>query len=87
MIVYFNDFAFKRSLAEDRFMYGVIADAGLREISDLDYVDRFTEEEAGSPVRDRKTYPLKALYAVDNTCRTAQGFEGNWEEPQRCPKK
>ena len=80
-------FAFKIGLAEYRFMYGVIADAGLKNISDLDYVDRFTEEEAGSPVKRDKDYPLKALYSVDNTCRTAQGFEGNWEEPQRCPKK
>jgi hypothetical protein len=80
-------FAFKIHLAENRFMYGVIADAGPRDITDLDYVDRFTKEEAGSPVRGNKNYPLKALFGVDNTCRTAQGFEGNWEEPQRCPKK
>jgi len=81
-------FAFKVGLVEDgRFMFGVISDGGLREIGDLDYVDRFTIEEAGSSVRDNKNYPLKALFGVDNTCRTAQGFEGNWQEPQRCPKK
>jgi len=80
-------FAFKIGLAENRFMYGVFADAGLRDISDLDYVDRFTTEDAGSPVRDNKNYPLKALFGIDNTCRTAQGFEGTYEEPQRCPKK
>ena len=80
-------FAFKRELAENRFMFGVIADAGLKEIADLDYVDRFTETDAGSPIKGDADYPLKALYGVDNTCRTAQGFEGNWEEPQRCPKK
>ena len=80
-------FAFKRELAENRFMFGVIADAGLKEIEDLDYVDRFTEAEAGSPIRGDKNYPLKALYAVDSTCWTAQGFEGNWEEPKRCPRK
>jgi len=80
-------FAFKIGLAENRFMYGVYADAGPRDVSDLDYVDRFTKEEAGSPVRDNSNYPLKGLFGVDNTCRTAQGFEGNWEEPQRCPKK
>ncbi|MFZ5911303.1 MAG: SUMF1/EgtB/PvdO family nonheme iron enzyme [Chloroflexota bacterium] len=82
-------FAFKRALAGNRFMFGVIADGGLKEIGDLDYVDRFTESEAGSPIsdNDNPNYPLKALYAVDNTCWTAQGFEGNWEEPKRCPKK
>ena len=78
-------FAFKRGLAENRFMYGVIADAGPRDISDLDYVDRFTKEEAGSPIRGDKFYPLKSLFSVDTTCRTAQGFEGTGEEPQRCP--
>ena len=80
-------FAFKLGLAENRFMYGVIADAGPRDIADLDYVDRFTEEEAGSPVRGDEHYPLKALFGVDNTCRTAQGFQGTYEEPQRCPEE
>ena len=80
-------FAFKRGLAENRFMFGVIADASLKEIGDLDYVDRFTEEEAGSPIKGGPNYPLKKLYAVDNTCRTAQGFAGTGEEPQRCPLK
>jgi hypothetical protein len=80
-------FAFKRGLAENRFMFGVIADAGLKEIEDMDYVDRFTKAEAGSPIRGNKDYPLKALYAIDSTCWTAQGFEGNWEEPKRCPRK
>jgi hypothetical protein len=80
-------FAFKRGLAENRFMFGVIADAGLKEIADLDYVDRFTEADAGSPIKGGADYPLKKLYAVDNTCRTAQGFVGTGEEPQRCPSK
>ena len=81
-------FAFKLALAETRFMYGVIADAGLKSIADLDYVDRITEADAGSPVRSDQYYPLKALYGVDNVCREAQGFTGNGEEPQRClPKR
>jgi hypothetical protein len=80
-------FAFKRTLAENRFMYGVLADAGPKEVADLDYVDRFTRSEAGSPIRGNDDYPLKALYGVDNTCWTAQGFEGNYEEPKRCPRK
>lgn len=81
-------FAFKKAVAENRFMYGVIADAGLRSIADLDYVDRMTEAEAGSPVRGDQYYPLKGLYGVDNVCREAQGFTGTGEEPQRCqPQK
>lgn len=81
-------FAFKKTLAGFKFMYGVIADGGLKSIADLDYVDRFTETEAGSPEKSEKDYPLKALYGVDNVCREAQGFPGTGQEPQRClPKK
>ncbi|MEW6402882.1 MAG: hypothetical protein AB1649_13865 [Chloroflexota bacterium] len=80
-------FAFKLGLAENRFMYGVIADAGPKNIADLDYVDRFTEAEAGSPETNEEFYPLKALYAVDNVCREAFGFTGTGIEPQRCPPK
>ena len=81
-------FAFKLWVAENKFMYGVLADAGPRSIADLDYVDRYTEEEAGSPVRSDKFYPLKALFGVDNVCREVQGFTGTGQEPQRClPKK
>jgi len=35
----------------------------------LDYVDRIEEAQAGSPVRDKKYYPLGDLYLVDNVCR------------------
>jgi hypothetical protein len=65
----------------------VITDAGLKSIADLDYIDRFTEAEAGSPVRNDQYYPLKALYGVDNVCREAQGFTGTGQEPQRCEPK
>ena len=68
-------------------MYGALADAGLKDVSKLDYVDRFTEEEAGSPVKDKKYYPLKALFAVDNTCREAYGFKPTGYEPMLCPKE
>ncbi len=78
-------FAFKKSWAGAVFMLGVLADAGLRDPSKLDYVDRFTEEEAGSPIKSKKTYPLKALFAVDNACREAFGFKPTGYEPQLCP--
>jgi hypothetical protein len=80
-------FAFKTSWAGGSFMYGALADAGLKDVSKLDYVDRFTEEEAGSPVKDKKYYPLKALFAVDNTCREAFGFKPTGYEPMLCPKE
>jgi hypothetical protein len=51
----------------------------------LDYVDQFTNQQAGSPVRSNPYYPLKALYAIDNTCRQAYGFVPTGYEPQLCP--
>jgi hypothetical protein len=79
-------FAFKRSLAENRFMYGVLADGGLKDVEKMDYIDRFTEFEAGSPIKSGKFYPLKELYAIDNVCRETWGFEGSGQEPQLCPR-
>jgi hypothetical protein len=78
-------FAFKRSWSGNVFMLGVLADAGLRDPGQLDYVDRIPALEAGSPVRSNRYYPLKALYAVDNTCRSAVGFASAGNEPQSCP--
>jgi hypothetical protein len=80
-------FAFKRSFAGTQFLFGVIADGGIKNIEDLDYVDRFTEGQAGSPEKSEDHYPLKAVYAVDNVCREAFGFTGTKEEPQRCRPK
>lgn len=78
-------FAFKKSWSGNVFMVGVLADAGLKNISQLDYVDRFTEREAGSPIRSKQFYPLQALHSVDNTCREAVGFVSTGFEPMVCP--
>lgn len=80
-------FAFKSAWSGSVFMLGVIADAGLKDPGKLDYVDRFKEEEAGSPVKDKKYYPLKELYAVDTTCMEAFGFKPNGYEPKLCPRE
>jgi hypothetical protein len=79
-------FAFKRTLTDGKYMLGVLADTGLKDVGQLDYVDRFTAEQAGSPVRSEPYYPLKALYAVDNACREAFGFIPSGFEPQLCPQ-
>jgi hypothetical protein len=79
-------FAFKRTLTDGSYMLGVLADTGLKDVGQLDYVDRFTLLQAGSPVRsDIDYYPLKALYAVDNTCWQAYGFVPTGYEPKLCP--
>ena len=80
-------FAFKKSWAGSVFMLGVLADAGLKDPKQLDYVDRFEEAEAGSPVKDKRYYPLGALFLVDNVCREAFGFTANGYEPQLCPRE
>lgn len=78
-------FSFKRSWAGESFMFGVLSDAGLKDVSQMDYTDRFTVVEAGSPVRSHPNYPLKALFAVDTTCRGAFGFSSTGFEPRVCP--
>jgi hypothetical protein len=78
-------FAFKQSWSGTVFMLGVISDAGLKDPKKMDYVDRFTAAEAGSPVRDNKNYPLGAIFAVDSVCRAAFGFNATGYEPQLCP--
>jgi len=77
-------FAFKRSLIGSFFTLGVVSDAGLKDVSKFDYSDRFDEAEAGSPIRSKEFYPLGALYAVDNTCWEAYGFEAVGNEPKAC---
>ena len=79
-------FAFKQSLAGSSFMLGVLSDAGLQDVTMMYYNDRFTEEEAGSPEKSEKHYPLKELYAFDNACREAYGFKATGYEPQLCPR-
>ena len=78
-------FAFKKSLAGSRFMLGALSDAGLRDVTRMDYNDRFTAQQAGSPTRDNQYYPLQSLFAVDNVCREAVGFTLRGNEPQGCP--
>jgi hypothetical protein len=78
-------FAFKKTLAGNTFLLGVVSDAGEKDFTKLDYVDRYKEEEAGSPIRGNKNYPLKELFAVDNACRQAYGFIPSGFEPQLCP--
>ncbi len=79
------EFAFKNSLAGPSFMWGAWADAGLKDPSKFNYNDRFTLAQAGSPIRGDPNYPIKAIYAMDNTCRAAFGFKPTGYEPLLCP--
>ncbi|GAB4420361.1 MAG: hypothetical protein Kow002_08690 [Anaerolineales bacterium] len=79
-------FAFKKKLSGSSFMLGVLADTGIKDVGLMYYNDRYTEEEAGSPERGEKYYPLKALHSIDNACREAFGFAPTGYEPQLCPR-
>lgn len=78
-------FAFKRSLAGNAFMWGLWADAGIRDPGKFNYNDRFKEADAGSPQKDEQYYPIKAISQVDNTCWLPVGFKPTGEEPHLCP--
>jgi hypothetical protein len=78
-------FAFKRSLAGNVFMWGVWADGGLKDPSKFNYNDRFTLKQAGSPLKSSPDYPIKAIYQVDNSCWPAYGFSPTGYEPHLCP--
>jgi hypothetical protein len=77
-------FAFKKSLTGSFFMVGIVSDTGLKDVSKYDYADHFTEADAGSPVRNNQYYPLGLVYAVDNTCWEAYGFQTTGYEPKLC---
>jgi len=78
-------FAFKKALSGPIFLVGVMADAGLKDVSKLDYNDRFKASEAGSPIRGYLYYPLKSLFAVDNTCWDAYGMKDPLTVAKVCP--
>ena len=77
-------FAFKKSLTGSSFTMGVVSDAGLKDVSKFDYSDRFKEADGGSPVRNKKYYPLGSLYAVDNTCWEEYGIKATVNELRVC---
>ena len=79
--------AFKHSLigSASTFLWGGWSDEGVREAAWFDYNDHFTLAEAGSPLKGKADYPLKALFSVDNTCRWGYGFEPTTTYPGLCP--
>ena len=70
-------FAISRSMLNEPqiFLWNAWADNGLKNVTVFDYNDSMGPSEAGSPMKDSKDYPLKALYNLDNTCRIPFGFE------------
>ena len=84
----FIDIAFKRDLLEENemFLWGSWAFLGEEQYNPFDHHDHYTYEQAGSPMKSEQDYyPLKDLYALDNTCRAASGFKPLGSEPGLCP--
>ncbi len=81
------EIAFKSALIGQygEFLWGAWTDEGVKNPSWADYHDRFTLSEAGSPASDSSNYPLKALAAVDSTCRWGAGFTPEADDPGVCP--
>ncbi len=68
----------------DEWMWGVWADEGVLKPEWFDYNDHFTAAEAGSPTSGSSYYPVKAVAAVDNSCRWGVGFTPDGDEPGVC---
>jgi hypothetical protein len=82
------EIAFKKTILEEsqKFLWGTWSILGPDQFDRFDHNDYFTYADAGSPTRsDKDFYPLKAMYALDNTCRAASGFTPKGNEPGICP--
>lgn len=78
--------AFKHTLiaSDSHFLWGVWSDEGVMQADWYDYNDHFTLAEAGSPAIESSEYPIKALAALDNSCRWGYGFTPTGTEPGAC---
>lgn len=82
------ELSFKKDLLDDTkvFLWGAWAIQGEDQFNLFDHHDHYSFEEAGSPMKSETAYyPLKAMYALDNTCRAASGYNPNGGEPGLCP--
>ncbi len=77
--------AFKKSWLGAAFAFDVVADAGMKDAGKFDYNSQFSLADAGSPVRSSKYYPLRSLFAVDNTCWDANHLQTVGNELVFCP--
>ena len=72
------DIAFKSSFtggAKGKFLWAAWALVGIQDLTKIEFNDRFTKAEAGSPLKEEKNdYPIKAIWGVDNTARIPSGF-------------
>lgn len=82
------EIAFKRIVLEEikTFLWTAWSIMKPDQMDIYDHNDHFTFEQAGSAMKsDGEYYPLKELFAMDNTCRGASGFMPKGNEPGVCP--
>ena len=70
----------------DQFMAGAWAGNDLMNPALFDINDHFTQQEAGSSLKEFEVYyPIKSVAEIDNVCRVAIGFQPSGGEPGLCP--
>ncbi len=65
-------------------LWGLWADNGLKNPGLFDYNDTYTLTKAGSPYSNYPQYPVKEVFACDNTCRQPWGFAPIYRIPNIC---
>jgi hypothetical protein len=82
------EIAFKNTLIggeKGKFVWRPMTDGAPFPSKSYDLNVSYTLEQAGSPLIDNMNYPLKDVYAVDNTCRVASGYQASGKESGLCP--
>jgi hypothetical protein len=82
------DIAFKSSLIggeKGKFIWQAWSSGLILTSGQFDPNSHFSLDIAGSPIKDDPNYPLKAVYALDNTCRRASGYPPTGLEKGLCP--
>jgi hypothetical protein len=82
------EIAFKNSIVggeKGKFIWRPFTDGAPFSEKEYDLQVSYTLEQAGSPIKGEIDYPLKDVFAVDNTCRVASGYEATGYEPGICP--
>ena len=70
---------------DSSFLWGVWTDGGVKQPGWFDYNDHLSSDQAGSSLVELTAlYPLKELFALDNTCRIPYGFTPMGGEPGMC---
>jgi hypothetical protein len=82
------EIAFKNNIVgglKGKFIWRPFSDGAVFSEKAYDFQVNYTLEQAGSPYRGEPDYPLKDVFAVDNTCRAASGYEPVGAAAGLCP--